>query len=309
MNRSRIAELSLLFIALIWGSTFIIVQSAVHILPPLAFNAVRFLGAACLFLVIILIMDRGCKRLKSRKLWQHGMILGVVLFGGYAFQTIGLLHTTTTNTGFITGLSVVLVPFITIWMNRSRIAMQTWLAASIALIGLYLLTFNGGGMSWNKGDLLVLICSVCFALQIAITDKFASLHDTLALVTVQLGTVGVLATISALLFEPLQSPASLLQALAEPAVWIALAISIGLSTAFAYLMQTWAQRYTSPSRVAIIYAMEPVFAAITGITFADEKLGVLAIIGCACIFVSMVAAEMKWKPKAHKIIVQNTHVE
>ncbi|MGZ9583562.1 DMT family transporter [Paenibacillus marinisediminis] len=296
MKRSWIADLCLLFIALIWGSTFIVVQAAVQILPPLSFNAVRFLGAACLFILFILISDRSLKRFKNRRLLLHGSILGVILFGGYAFQTIGLLHTTTTNTGFITGLSVVLVPFFTMLMKRSKLAIQTWTAAAIALFGLYLLTFNGANMSWNKGDMLVFLCSICFALQIAVTDRFASLHDTLTLVTVQLGTVGILATIGALLFEPLQSPSALLQSMSEPLVLGALLVSIGLSTAFAFLAQTWAQQYTSPSRVAIIYAMEPVFAAITGVTFANEQLGAYALAGCALIFVSMVTAELKWKP-------------
>jgi len=297
MNRSWIADLCLLFIAFIWGTTFIIVQEAVRILPPLAFNAVRFLGAALLFIIYLFIVDRSFKRLANRKLLLHGFILGIVLFGGYAFQTIGLLHTTTTNTGFITGLSVVLVPFLAMWMNRKRLALQTWIAAGIALFGLYLLTFNGSEMSWNKGDLFVLICAIGFALQIAITDRYASLHDTLALVTVQLGTVGILATLSSLLFEPFMTPVELLHMIAEPKVWFALLVSICLSTAFAFFMQTWAQRYTSPSRVAIIYAMEPVFAAITGVTVANETLGAYALVGCSLIFISMIAAEFRWKPR------------
>lgn len=307
MKRSWIADLCLLFVAFVWGSTFIIVQAAVQILPPLTFNAVRFLSAAGLFVLVLLIKERTLKRLFQRKLWLHGGILGVVLFGGYAFQTIGLLHTTTTNTGFITGLSVVLVPFITVWMNRTRLSLQTWIAAIAALFGLYLLTFNGSEMAWNQGDLLVLICAVCFALQIALTGKFANLHDTLVLVTVQLGTVGILAAVSGLIFEPVLTPAAMLDVISDPTVLAALLVSICLSTAFAFWAQTWAQRYTSAARVAIIYAMEPVFAAITGVTFAHEQLGTYAVLGCTLILVSMLATELKWKPSKLRINIDKAN--
>ncbi|UHA76100.1 DMT family transporter [Paenibacillus sp. 481] len=236
----------------------------------------------------------GLSKLRNRPLVKHGVILGVWLFGAYAFQTIGLLHTTTTNTGFITGLSVVLVPFITVWLSRQRLPLMTWAAATFALIGLYLLTFNGGAMDWNRGDLFVLLCAFCFAFHIALTGKYAPLYDTVALVTVQLATVGVLAALSSLLFEPLMTLTELWQALSHPPVWIALTVSIGLSTAFAFWAQTWCQRYTSASRVAVIYATEPVFAAITGVTFAGELLGTWAIAGCVLIFAAMILAELKW---------------
>ncbi|MCR8843980.1 DMT family transporter [Paenibacillus sp. SC116] len=295
MERDWIVYVTLLFVAFVWGASFIIVQAAVQTLPPLAFNAVRFIGSALLFLGVLLFSRVRLQERLSPKLALHGIILGICLFAAYAFQTVGLLHTTTTNTGFITGISVVLVPFFSVILAQQKLALPTWIAAVLALVGLYLLTFNGQLFQWNYGDMLVLLCAVCFALHIAFTGIYASLHDTIALVTIQLTTVGVLATISSLLLEPLQSPADFVQSILGPQVLFALLISIGLSTAFAFWAQTWCQKHISADRVALIFATEPVFAAITGIAFAGERLGALAVWGCLCIFCSMIVAEWKWK--------------
>lgn len=297
MKRTWLADISLLLVALIWGSTFIIVQAAVQTLPPLAFNAIRFLGAAALFFVVMACSPKRLSVRFSKALMKDGIKLGIWLFGGYAFQTIGLLYTTTTNTGFITGLSVVLVPFLMVLLAKERLQGQTWIAALLALLGLYLLTFNGKGFHWNLGDVLVLLCAVCFAMHIALTGRYAKLHDTVALVTMQFAVVGVLALFSSLLLEPIMLPAELFAAMLAPKVWFALLVSIGLSTGFGFWAQTWSQQYTSPARVAIIFAMEPVFAAITGVAFANEKLGQLALWGSMCIFLSMIIAEWKWRPR------------
>ncbi|EJW16845.1 hypothetical protein PAV_5c04280 [Paenibacillus alvei DSM 29] len=293
MKRTWLADVCLLLVALIWGSTFLVVQHAVHTLPPLAFNAIRFIGAGLLFAVVLL-ARRSLFVFLDKRLLIHGSILGLWLFSAYAFQTIGLLYTTTTNTGFLTGLSVVLVPFITLWLAKQRLTLPTWISALLALCGLYLLAFNGGAAVWNQGDVLVLLCAVGFAMHIALTGRFAPHHDTLPLVTVQLTIVGILSGGSSLIFEPQLSTGMLGQALSEPKVLFALAVSIGLSTAFAFWAQTWCQRYTSATRVAILFAMEPVFAAITGVTFAGEVLGGWAIAGCGLIFAGMIVAELKW---------------
>ena len=296
-HRKLASDLCLLFVAFVWGSTFLVVQHAVFVLPPLAFNAVRFAGAALLFGFVALLTRRrrqSSSRSDTRALLLHGALLGVFLFGGYAFQTIGLVYTTTTNAGFITGLSVVLVPFISLWLAKQRLQPPTWIAAALALAGLYFLAFNGGAVHWNEGDGYVLLCSFCFALHIAFTGKYAAIHNTVLLVTVQFAVVALAAAGSSFLFEPQLTGAALWEALTETKVIVALLISICISTAFAYWAQTWCQQYTSASRVAVIFAMEPVFAAITGVTFAGETLGLWAIVGCLLILAGMLAAELKW---------------
>ncbi|WP_152394937.1 DMT family transporter [Paenibacillus guangzhouensis] len=293
MKRSFIADLVLLLVALIWGTTFLIVQHAIQALPPLAFNGIRFAGAALLFFFILCFTRRDwLKQLNRRILW-HGFVLGILLFGGYAFQTYGLLYTTSSNAGFITGLSVVLVPFFAMWFLRQRLNWIAWLSAAIALVGLFLLSTGGSSLTVNVGDALVLLCAICFALQIVATGRYAPEHPTLLLVTIQLGTVGILGITGSILFEDTGTVQDWIHLASQPEVLTALAITLLFGTAFAFWAQTYCQKYTSPARVVIIFAMEPVFAGITGVIWGHEKLGVAAIIGCVLMFISMLIAELR----------------
>lgn len=297
MNRSRIADISLLLVAMMWGSTFLIVQHAVRVLPPMAFNSVRFLGAALLLALIITVFYRGQWKQISGKMLLHACLLGIFLFIGYAFQTAGLLYTTTSNAGFITGLSVVLVPFLSYVLLKHAISKFTWLSALLAASGLYLLTFTGAGMSLNKGDLLVFVCAIGFALHIGYTGVYAERYPSLLLAALQMAVVGILSLGASVWTEHVGNTSELIDKLTQPDVLWALAISIGPTSAFAFWIQTVCQKYTTPSRVAIIYAMEPVFAAITGILFAGERLTVIGGVGCLCILAGMMIAELKSAPQ------------
>ncbi|BFH64858.1 DMT family transporter [Paenibacillus azoreducens] len=297
MNRSRLADLSLLIVAMMWGCTFLIVQHAVRVLPPLAFNGVRFIGAAILLALIITCFYRSQWRLISPGMLLHSCLLGLFLFMGYAFQTVGLLYTTTSNTGFITGLSVVLVPFLALVLLKQPISRFTWLSALLAACGLYLLTFAGSALTLNKGDFLVFLCAIAFALHIAYTGIFAPKYPALPLAALQMAVVGLFSLIGSLLFEDMGPLPQTFERLAQPEVLWALLVSIGPTSAFAFWIQTVCQKYTTPSRVAVIFAMEPVFAALTGMWFGGEKLGIMAGIGCLCILMGMILAELKTSPR------------
>ncbi|WP_410515088.1 DMT family transporter [Paenibacillus sp. BR2-3] len=296
MNRSRMADLSLLLVAMMWGCTFLIVQSAVRVLPPLAFNSTRFTGAALLLALITATFYRREWMKLSWSMVRHSLLLGVFLFMGYGFQTVGLLYTTTSNTGFITGLSVVLVPFLSLALLKHSISRYTWFSAVLAAAGLYLLTFTGTAMSLNKGDGLILLCAVAFALQVAYTGVYAPRYPALPLAALQLAVVGLLSIAGSLIFEGAGTLAQAGELIGKPDVLWALLISIGPTSAFAFWIQTACQKYTTPSRVAIIYAMEPVFAAQTGLAFGGETLGVSALWGCLCILAGMLMAELTPEP-------------
>ncbi|WP_379132566.1 DMT family transporter [Paenibacillus sp. sgz500958] len=300
MNRSRIADLSLLLVAMMWGCTFLIVQGAVKVLPPLAFNSIRFTGAALLLALITAVFYRGEWSKISWKMVRHSLLLGLFLFLGYAFQTVGLLYTTTSNTGFITGLSVVLVPFLSLALLKQSISRYTWLSAILAAVGLYLLAFAGSAMSLNKGDALVLLCAVAFALQVAYTGVYAPRYPALPLAALQLACVGILSIAGSLLFEGVAPLAGAGQLIGKPDVLWALLVSIGPTSAFAFWIQTACQKYTTPSRVAIIYSTEPVFAAFTGLVFGGERLGASAALGCLCILAGMLIAELNPEPGRFK---------
>lgn len=296
MNRSRIADLSLLLVAMMWGCTFLIVQSAVRVLPPLAFNSIRFTGAALLLALITAVFYRQEWKKLSLRMVLHALLLGLLLFLGYGFQTMGLLYTTTSNTGFITGLSVVLVPFLSLALLKHAISRYTWFSAGLAAVGLYLLTFTGSAFSLNKGDALILLCAAFFALQIVYTGIYAPRYPALPLAALQLAFVGLFSILASLLVD---GPAPLMHSgelLAKPEVLWAMLISIGPTSAFAFWIQTACQKYTTPSRVAIIYATEPVFAAVTGLLFGGETLGLSAALGCGCILAAMLMAELSPDP-------------
>lgn len=297
MNRSRIADLSLLIVAMMWGCTFLIVQHAVRVLPPLAFNGIRFLGAAVLLALIITFFYRSQWRDISGKMLLHSCLLGLFLFLGYAFQTVGLLYTTTSNAGFITGLSVVFVPFLALLLLNSPISRYTWISALLAAAGLYLLAFAGTALTLNKGDFLIFLCAVAFALHVAYTGVFAPRYSALPLAAMQMAVVGLLSLLSSLLFEDVGPLTQVADRLLKPEVIWALLVSIGPTSAFAFWIQTVCQKYTNPSRVAVIFAMEPVFAALTGVTFGGEVLGAAAGLGCICIFAGMILAELKSAPR------------
>ncbi|MCM3588749.1 DMT family transporter [Mesobacillus maritimus] len=293
MKSSISADISLLFVALIWGATFVVVQNAISFLDPLTFNAVRFTLATGLLGVWLILFERRQLRRISPKLLLAGFFLGFWLFIGYGFQTLGLVYTTSSKAAFITGLSVIMVPLFTILLLRKRLTVNAYIGVAAATVGLYLLTMTDVA-SLNIGDALVFVCAIGFALQILLTGKYTNLYPTLLLTVVQIATVAILSAISAFLFEDYQqafNPTILFRS----DVIMALIITALFATAFAYLIQTNFQKHTTATRVALIFAMEPVFAAITGFLWAGDRLSYSALTGCLLIFVGMILAELPSK--------------
>jgi drug/metabolite transporter (DMT)-like permease len=290
MKASTLADLSLLLVALIWGATFVLVQNAISFLEPLSFNAVRFTIAAILLGLWLIIFEKHQLQKLDKKLIISGMMLGMWLFIGYAFQTLGLLYTTSSKAGFITGLSVVLVPLLMIAILKQRPGMNSIAGVLAATIGLYLLTMSDvSGL--NIGDAFVLICAAGFALHIVFTGRFSSSYPTLLLTTVQILTVAALSAVSSVLFEDWRRVFQP-EVIFSSNVITALLITSVLATALAFFIQTNFQKHTTPTRVALIFAMEPVFAAITAYFWAEERLAYSALVGCALIFAGMIFAEL-----------------
>ena len=287
---SIIADILLLLVAFVWGSTFVIVQNALDFLMPFSFNGVRFTMASVLLIAWLLIFQR--KQLKecNRKLIFSGIFIGFWLFVGYATQTAGLLFTTSSKAGFITGLSVVLVPVFSLLLLKQKPSKNAILGILVATGGLYLLTMTDT-ISLTIGDGLVFICAIAFALQIIFTGKYSFNFPTLLLTVIQIMTVAILSMICAFLFEDWQSSFTS-DILLDTNVLTALIITSVFATALAFLIQTSVQKYTNPTRVALIFAMEPVFAAITGFIWAGDRLSMSAFAGCLLIFAGMIYAEI-----------------
>lgn len=285
MHRRLVADLLLVLVCFFWGTTFVMVKAAVALVPVTAFLAIRFCLAA---LVLAVLFAPRMRKLDGPTL-AAGSLLGTVLFAGYAFQTYGLTLTSAANAGFITGLSVVLVPLFSALVFGLRPAPRVWLAVALATTGLYLLTApagGGGALHLNLGDLLVVGCAVAFAWQILLTGRFVRSFDPIALATVQVGATGLLGAAGALLVDggiPLVLPR---------VVWGAVLVTALLATVFAFAVQTVAQRFTSPTRTALIFTMEPVFAALTAWLYAGEPMTAVSVTGGALVVLGMVAAEL-----------------
>ena len=273
------ADLILLFVAAIWGSTFIIVKKATSDMPTFMFLATRFSVAA----ISLAILRPHKKYWLNKDMWKSGFLIGVVLFGGYGFQTLGLQYTSAAKTGFITGLSVVLVPVIVAIFDKKLPAKKTTLGIVLATIGLGLLSLNG--FSIALGDFLVFLCAICFALHIYSVAHFSKRYDAISITTIQILTVAILSTIATFLFE---TGATVVW---SGSVWWALILTAIPATSLAFLAQNGLQRYTTATHTALIFASEPAFSYIFAYMIANEVLTTQNTIGAVLILLGVVFAE------------------
>ena len=287
MHRSqrtqRLADLALLLVALIWGSTFVLVKEAVSQAKPFGFIALRFALAT----LTMTLLFRSRLRALGRKGLLAGALIGLFLTAGYGFQTVGLQYTSASRAGFITGLSVVIVPFAAWPILGRRPSLNGVAGVILATIGLALLSLQRGErLTIGRGDLLVLACAFSFALHIVTVGAFAPRMDPMALATAQIGVVALVSGALALIVEGDGSGFSGL-------VWFAALFTGLLATALAFAVQTAAQAFTTPTHTALIFATEPVFAALFGSLLAGERLTGRPLLGCAFILAGMMVAELK----------------
>jgi drug/metabolite transporter (DMT)-like permease len=280
------ADLALTFCALIWGSTFVVVKDALADVSVFAYIAVRFGLAA---VVMALLFWRDLRALRPATVWA-GMQIG--LFGGYVFQTAGLQFTTPSRAAFITGSSVILVPVILAIFGRRRVNTWIWAGAGFALGGIYLLTVPAEGLGGlNRGDLLVLVCSISFALHIIFIGRHIGQHSVGALAFLQVATTALASALLLPIFAATGWDKPHL-AWTKSLVFAVLVTSIG-STVIGFSFQVWAQRHTSPSHTALLVSLEPVFAALTSWLLARERLSARTLVGGALIFAAILLAELK----------------
>ncbi|MGV3487908.1 MAG: DMT family transporter [Tuberibacillus sp.] len=295
MNKKWFADLGLLFVTFIWGSTFVVVQDAIATIKPLAFNGWRFLFAALFLMICVGFIKQKHPININMKLILSGMLLGLFLFIGYGTQTIALLYTTSSKTAFITGLSVVVVPLFSWLLLRQTPKRAALIGVAISTVGLYILT-DLKSFSFNKGDLLAFICALAFGMHIIVTAKVTTKYSSMGLTIIQLLTVSMLSFIGSLGLDGVSKTFSVAP-FQHFIVLFACLFTALFATAIAFLLQTSMQRYTSPTHVGLIFIMEPVFAAITALIFTDEAMSQMTIIGGILILLGMMAAEWPSKKK------------
>ena len=288
-NNRRKAEAALAANTIVWGLTFVVVKSALAGISPVFFLALRFSVAA---LALLVIYRRGWKA-NWREL-AAGALVGVFLFLGYLLQTLGLLYTSAPRSAFLTGLSSVLVPLLAALVYKNRPQISELLGILVALAGLALMTLEGPIRSINPGDLLTVGCAVAFAAHIVTLGHYSALarFDTLSFAQV---STAALAALSLFWWvEPVHV------AWRPGLVWAILLTGL-LATALAFSVQTWAQRYTTATRTALIYTLEPVVAWATSYWLLGEGLSGRAGAGAALILGGVVLVELKpSKPVLHQ---------
>lgn len=278
MSKRKKAEALLVSITFIWGSTFVIVKDALRDASPVPFLAVRFTLAGIL---LFLVLGRGPF---DRRAIVPGLVLGVFLFGGYLGQTWGLVYTTPSKAAFITGFGVILVPLI-LMVGGTRMRAANIIGALVGLAGIYLLVVPSGLSSVNRGDVLVLFGACSFALHIVLVGHYTKRLSFQHLVPLQVLAVGILA----LLALPVDRAPMLHWTLR---LVVALIVTAVFATGVAFSVQNWAQQYTPPAHTALIFALEPVFAAITSRVVLGEHLGLKALLGAALILCGMIVSEL-----------------
>lgn len=294
---------ALVLVNLIWGIGFVVVDDAIEIMPVNTFNAFRFGVATLALLPLLFFMKKTDKReynYTNQQLFKTGFGLGLLLFLGFSLQTQGLLYTSVSNTGFITGMCVPLVPIIGFLLFKIKVGKEVWLSVLTASVGLYFLTM-GDKLEFNKGDVLVAISAVCYASHISMMAKYGGRFAIIPLSILQLGAVTCYSIVAAF-FEMntvvSDTYMSLIDQLNNKNVIAAILYSALLASAFAYWAQTSSQRLIEPHKVALIFALEPIFAHIAAYLLLDEHLGLQGWIGASLIISGMLYSELGGRRKA-----------
>jgi drug/metabolite transporter (DMT)-like permease len=292
------AELALVANAAIWGATFVLVKEALNGISTALFLALRFSVATVALLVLFRGVWKGPPGWKSL---AGGGLTGLLLYSGFLLQTLGLRLTTPPKSAFITGLSTVMVPLLAALVYRIRPQVSEVIGVLVATAGMGLMTLEGaigsisrgsigpgsvGPGSVGPGDWLTFSCAVAFAGHIVSLGHFSERMSFELLSVMQVG----FAALAALLLMPwVETP----HVQWRPMVIWAIMITGLLATALAFTVQAWAQHYTTSTRTALIFALEPVFAWMTSYCITGEGLSGRAAAGGALILSGVVLVEMK----------------
>lgn len=287
------ANILLLLTAAIWGLAFVAQKVGAEYVGAFTFNGIRFaLGSISLIPLILLLNKKkennDAKKEEGGNSLKHtiraGIIVGCALFIATSLQQTGVMYTTAGKAGFITGLYMVIVPILGLFLKQ-KVNNTTWIGIVIAIIGLYLLSINED-FSISKGDLLVLIGSVGWAIHILLIDNFTKKIDPLKLSSIQFATCSILSLLVAFIFEDINMVD--ISAALMPILYGGL-----LSVGVAYTLQVVAQKNAKPSHAAILLSMESVFGAIGGAMFLGERIGSRGLVGCILIFIAIIVSQLK----------------
>ena len=281
--KHALPQLALILITLLWGGTFLAVQYALNFSSPMFFVGCRFAVAAVVIWLISLKALRGLNRNET----LAGTAIGALIAIGYGTQTIALQSILSSESAFLTALYVPLVPILMWLIFHKRPSLMVWLGTTLAFTGLLLLTGNSfSTIQFNDGQTLTLICALAVALEIILIGYFARKVNLRRVTVVQLAVASVLCFAS----MPLLGEHTL-----PNFSWplLLLVVGLGLTSALIQFVMNWAQRMVDPTRATIIYAGEPVWAALFG-RRAGERLPLLALFGGLLVVLGVLVSEVKF---------------
>jgi|CZKP01.1.fsa_nt_gi drug/metabolite transporter (DMT)-like permease len=288
-------EYALLFTTVIWGGTFAIIKSALGSISPMMFLSFRFSIAAIIFLPFVF----GRLRKLDAESIKGGVILGLLYFGGFAAQTLGLNYTTATKSAFITGTFVIFTPIFQIIIEKKLPGKGNIIGIILVAGGLLFLSSRGAhfldvihelGTNFNIGDYLTLICAVFYSLYIVYLDIVSKKIDTLSLVFMQIAVTAIGAIAGAIIFEA--SGIEVCRFILNKDVIFAVLYTSILATILTTSLQTKFQKYTTPAKAGIIFSFEPIIASAVAFFLLSEKISNFGLIGCIFIFCGLLISEV-----------------
>jgi drug/metabolite transporter (DMT)-like permease len=287
------ADAALVLVTMVWGSSFVVVKNVVTDSPPLVFVFLRFLLAALVCLAI------AARRPRSPGLLRDGLVIGGLLAGGMIFQVLGQTESTASKAGFLTGLSVVLTPFAAYVRSRKLPSLENAIGIVLAGAGFILITFPRDGGPINRGDMLLLVCGIVFAFYIVEMSLRTERHDPAWLTTVQLATVAFAAGASSLVFRAAGSAVETRHLVLDTGFVRSVLYLATIGTVGTFFTQTWAQRHMSATHAAILFALEPVWAALLAAWLLGERMGTSGFWGGALVLAGIVVSELRLRRLAN----------
>ena len=273
MIRKNLLYFAMLATAAVWGGSFVLMKDAIQEQDVYSFLSSRFLVASALMIAYRPNVFKGL----TSKFIRQGLLAGVLLGGGYIFQTLGLAKTTVSNTGFITGLYLVFTPLISLIILKRKVLNIQWLAVVVATLGLFLISYNG--ISIGIGEILVLISALFYGAHFVALGEWSDGKNTYALTLIQILTVSAIASICALI-NGYQLPPS-------ANVWQAVLFTAFFATFLAFIVQTKAQSVMSATAASVLLAMETPFALFFGLVFNSDPLTMRIIAGGTMVMFAM----------------------
>jgi drug/metabolite transporter (DMT)-like permease len=284
--RKNKGSILLLITAFIWGSAFVAQSVGNDIIKPFTFNCLRsVIGAISLIPVFIFMNKKYPKKYNYNKSIKTGILSGLALTIGTNLQQVGLVYTEVGKAGFISALYILFVPLLGIFFFKNKVDKKLWISIIIAIIGFYFLSIFGNSFILELGDSLILLCSVFFALQILIIDKFVKDTNVILVSITQFTVVSILTGFIVIYKEPINI-SNIKQA------WFPLLYTGMFSSGIAYTFQIFGQRDTDPTVASLIMSLESVFAVITAFIILSQKLLIHELFGCVLIFIAIVISQL-----------------